>query len=136
MEEHFLAHLVDGKPEFTPEPWYNPYGDCIVCQLADEAIVADRIDEILTLYRSAIDDRPIGFQIKGVTALIRKFGLHGLSISSISQKDEVNSVSIAALLLAAYEEGPRTLNRRRGYAEAVQSKPTNDTIAKELLVPA
>jgi len=136
MERHFLAHLVDGKPEFAPEPWYNPCGDSIVYQLADEAIVADRIDEMLTIFRSAVDDRPIGFQIKGVTALIRKSGLYGLTVSTVSNKSEVDCVSITALLPAAYEEGPRTLNRRRGYAQAVQSKPPNDMIARELLVPA
>ncbi|KKL21210.1 hypothetical protein LCGC14_2447760, partial [marine sediment metagenome] len=35
------------------------------------ASVADRIDEILTIYRSAEVNRPIGFQIKGIEAIIK-----------------------------------------------------------------
>lgn len=58
---------------FKVEPWYNPYGQCIVCQIADEAVVADRVDGTLTLYRSAIDNRVIGYQIEGVWDILKKF---------------------------------------------------------------
>ena len=71
-EEHFLAASMQGEPTFRAEPWYNPYGDCLVYKMANEAAIADRIDELLTVYRSAEDNRPIGFQIKGVLATIRK----------------------------------------------------------------
>ena len=30
MDKHFLADMMGGTPEFRPEPWYNPDGDCIV----------------------------------------------------------------------------------------------------------
>ena len=80
MEKHFLADKMEGASEFRAEPWYNPYGDCIVYQMADEAVVADRVDELLTVYKSAVDDRPIGYQIKGVAAIIGKFGLDGLVV--------------------------------------------------------
>ena len=108
MEEHFLAHLMVGEPTFRAEPWYNPHGDCLVYKIADEAAVADRIDEVLTIYRSAIDNRPIGFQIKGVCAIIRKFGFDGLAVASEADAGQVESVSITAILLAAYEERPST----------------------------
>ena len=71
-EEHFLAASMQGEPTFRAEPWYNPYGDCLVYKMANEAAIADRIDELLTVYRSAEDNRPIGFQIKGVLATTRK----------------------------------------------------------------
>lgn len=58
MEEHFLKSEVQGEPGFSDEPWYNPYGDCIVHQIASEAAIADRVDGILTIYRSAVDERP------------------------------------------------------------------------------
>jgi hypothetical protein len=118
--EHFLKEFVDGEPEFKPEPWYNPDGDCIVYQMADEAVVAERIDEILTIYRSADDNRAIGYQIKGVAALARKFGWDGLRCESLEVEDEGGRVSLAALLLAAYEIGPKTINRRLAYASAIQ----------------
>ena len=43
-------------------------------------------------------------QIEGIGAIIRKFGLAGLAIASQSDVSSVKSVSIAALLLAAYED--------------------------------
>lgn len=135
MEKHFLKSAVNGTPAFKAEPWYNPFGDCIVYHMANEAIVADRIDEILTIYRSAIDNCSIGYQIKGVYALIRKFGWDGLACRHETSDGEVTSVSIAALLLAAYEDGPKTPNRRRAYA-SVMEYPQGHGIPREDLVPA
>lgn len=119
-EEHFLANLMEGDSTFQAEPWYNPYGDCLVYKMADEAAVADRIDELLTVYRSAEDNRPIGFQIKGVLATIRKLGLSGLAVTSEANAECVQSISIVALLLAAYEEHAPTLDRRIGYTAAME----------------
>ncbi len=119
-ERHFLAEMIGSKPTFSEEPWYNQDGDCLVYKMANEASVADRIDELLTIDRSAVDNRPIGFQIKGISAIIAKFRFAGLSISSESDADTVRSFSITALLLAAYEDRPFTLNRRIGYAEAME----------------
>jgi hypothetical protein len=136
MEKHFLADQMEGTPRFRPEPWYNPHGDCIVYQIADEAVVAKRVDSVLTVYNSAIDDRPIGFQIKGILAIIRKFGLEGLAVSSQSDAKAVKSISIYALLLAAYEEGPRTLERRKAYAEAMECDIKKGGIPADELQPA
>ena len=123
MEEHFLKEFVSGVSRETPRPWYNPEGDCIIYQIADEAAVADRIDGVLTIYRSAIDSRPIGFQIKGVAAITRQFGLGGIQVECKADKNELQQVSISALLLAAYEQGPQTIFRREGYATAFDCAP-------------
>lgn len=119
MEKHFLSDFVHGEQKFRAEPWYNPHGDCIIYQTADEAVVRDRIDELLTIYRSAVDDRPIGFQIKDVLTIIKKFGFHGLVVQSEANGDRIKSVRLSALLLAAYETGPMNLRRRQAYAEAM-----------------
>jgi hypothetical protein len=136
MEKHFLEGKMEGKPEFRAEPWYNPYGDCIEYQLVDEAFVADRVDELLTIYRSVLDNRAIGFQIKGVQAIIRKFGWDGLVVASEAGAGQVRSISVVALLLAAYEAGPMTLGRRRAYAAVMESSPKRHTIPADDLVPA
>ena len=121
MEKHFLADMMEGegKPSFKAEPWYNPHGDCIVFKMVNEGFVAERVDELLTVYNSAIDGRAIGFQIKGVQAIIRKFGFDGLAILSEADAHGVKSISVAMLLLAAYEEGPQTMGRRKAYAWAM-----------------
>lgn len=123
MEKHFLGDCVDGEPVFSAEPWYNVEGDCIVYQTANEEVVADRIDDILTVYRSAVDNRPIGFQIKGVSAIVRQFGLDGLEVCCEERGGRVNKISVSALLLAAYETGPRTIGRRKAYACAMREAP-------------
>jgi len=136
MEKHFLDETMEGNPTFRPEPWYNPYGDCIVYQVADEAIIAERVDELLTVYTSAVHGRPIGFQIKGIQAIIKRLGLDGLAFQAEENGKEVKRVSIIALLLAAYEEGPQTLGRRRAYTMALQCPADARVIPADDLQPA
>ncbi|UCE59292.1 MAG: hypothetical protein JSU63_17845 [Phycisphaerales bacterium] len=135
MEPHFLNDVVSGEPGFQEEPWYNPHGDCIVHKIADEAVVADRVDDLLTLYRSAKDSRVIGYQIKGVMALVTKFGWDGLLIECTShdESSEVRSISIAALLLTAFGEGPNTVGRRVAYAQTVRDAGAASIPQSELL---
>ncbi len=131
MEEHFLKDFVKGQERGDPEPWYNPDGDCIIYQMADEAIVAERVDEVLTIYNSAITGKAVGFQMKGIAALASRFGWQAVRVKFKSVRDELVEVSLSALLLAAYEEGPRTIGRRRAYAEAIDSfaaRPRNARI--------
>jgi hypothetical protein len=134
MEKHFLNDIVEGQPEFKAEPWYNHHGDCVVFQMANEAVIGDRVDEILTVYRSAVDQRPIGYQIKGIAALISKFGVDGLLLESETTDEQLQSVSITALLLAAYEGGPKTFQRRLAYANAMRKSEAG--IPRSELVPA
>jgi hypothetical protein len=121
MEKHFLDHLVAGEQREQAKPWYNPEGDCIIYQIADEAVVAERIDEVLTVYRSVITDKLIGCQIKGVAALAKRCGWEGVLVQCRSDDDQILEVSLFALLLAAYEQGPKTIGRRKGYADAFES---------------
>lgn len=122
MEKHFLAELVSGEKREPPRPWYNAAGDCVICQLdTDTEIVADRIDELLTIYRALDTRKAIGFQIKGVQALANKLGCNAIAIKAAGVVDEITSISMAVLVLGAYENGPHTISRRQGYAEAVSS---------------
>jgi hypothetical protein len=133
MGDHFFQDCIenDGEQSFVPEPWYNPYGDCIVFKMADEAIITDRVDDVLTLYRSCIDNRPIGFQIKCVVAMIRKLGWHGLEATCDIDPDRLGSVSVSAVLLAAYEVGPKSVSRRSGYAQAFQLPASGKSLRRE-----
>src|SRR5271168_62321 len=122
MEEHFLKDFVEGAERCTePEPWYNPDGDCIIYQMVDEAAVAERIDEILTIYRSAITEKPIGYQIKDVRAIATRAGWDGVLVTCKTDEEELKQINLYALLLAAYDQGPKTIGRRQGYAEAFES---------------
>ena len=125
MENHFLEEFVVGQTKQEPEPWYNPDGDCIVYQMTNEAVVGDRIDEVLTIYRSAVTGKAIGYQIKGVAALTREFGWDGVLVEYKKDTEELQEVSLSALLLAAYEQGPKTIGRRKAYADAFESCASN-----------
>ena len=80
MEKHFLEKLIHqidpsakrGSHVERREPWYNAHGDCIQFQTMNIAVVAERIDNYLTIYRSATDNEPIGFQLKDVQRLIQR----------------------------------------------------------------
>ena len=120
-----MSEFVTGQTrEKLSEPWYNPDGDCIVYQMADEGIVARRIDDILTIYNSATSSKTIGFQIKGVAALARKYGWHGIVVECRQAEEEIKEVSLSALLLAAYEQGPKTIGRRSAYADMLDTLST------------
>lgn len=74
MEAHFLKKFTSGRRSKTRKPWYNPDGDCIVYHTVDEATVAERVDDVLTVYKSTISGKAIGFQLKGVGAIMRALG--------------------------------------------------------------
>lgn len=128
MEKHFLAKLVSGEKREPSRPWYNAAGDCVIYQLdTDTEIIADRIDELLTIYRAQDTGKTIGFQVKGVQALAKKFGWDVITIKAAGAGDEIKNISMAILVLSAYENGPQTISRRQGYAEAVSScSPTEE----------
>jgi hypothetical protein len=136
MEKHFLEDQVQGEPEFKAEPWYNRYGDCIVYQIADEAVVADRVDEVLTIYRSALDNRPIGFQMKGVGAIVKAFNLQGLAVCSSTDTQGSRLISVATLLLAAYDKSPRTAECFLAYASAINCASERHALPVSELQPA
>jgi len=51
---------------FQPCPLYVPEGDSLTFYLKDEDSYGERIDELLTVYKSSATDEIVGCQIKGV----------------------------------------------------------------------
>ncbi|MEM1107271.1 MAG: hypothetical protein AAGH99_01105 [Planctomycetota bacterium] len=65
---------------FHSRPRYSQSGDCIFYYLEDAESYAERVDEVLTVYRAFDDDRTVGFQIKGISALLAMFGDFGFEL--------------------------------------------------------
>jgi len=128
MEDHFLKAFVSGESRFSPEPWYNPHGDCITYTTVDEEVIAQRVDELLTIYISADSGKPIGFQIKGVWAIMNKFGLGAVQVECEESNKEIVRVSLSTVLLAAYESGPQTIGRRQAYSHAFEFSPRQTSL--------
>ena len=134
MEKHFLddfikeidSSAVKGSHKDQLGLWYNPYGDCIQFQTVQEAIVVDRVDEYLTIYKSAIDEDAVGFKIKDVHALIKKHGLTGVEVSATVTGGR-KLLSVTALLLKAFSDSQPTITRVEGYTTAFNiSKPVDE----------
>jgi len=129
MEDHFLKDYVSGPKGGQHKPWFNPDGDCIIYQTSDDATVAERVDDVLTIYVSIISKKPIGFQIKGIQAMSRKFGWCGAEVECEERDKELLQVSLTALLLGAYESGPKTIGRRKAYINAFEFSPRDTSLS-------
>ena len=125
MEEaEFINFIRTAETSFNPEPWYNPEGDSIVCKTSNEATVARRIDAVLTVYESFKDrKRTVGFQIKGITHLLKSAGARELVISFI--KDQTNNdivaISLVPLMLLALQHEPVTIQRTAAYSTLMKA---------------
>ena len=111
----FLASF--GNPgDFAVRTAYDKEGDCIVFQVADEAYIADWIDDHLTLFRSALDERLIGWQIENAQQLIANV-IRDRRAEQESEDDATDTVAIGRLLLAAYAAGNSDIDRQSSYGE-------------------
>lgn len=137
MEGHFLEAEMEGEPGFVPRPWYNRHGDCIVFKAEDVGVVAERVDDILTLYYSAEDRSPVGFQIKGVRHLMHKLRCNTVQASGESSTRGQVRIELAFLLMTAYDARPPTIARREGYAraQAVTCPPERALITLDEALP-
>ena len=61
-----------GSHKHVKKPWYNPHGNMIQFQTVDEAVVAEYVNTYVSFYRSAIDNRIIGFEIRGVNKILKE----------------------------------------------------------------
>lgn len=135
MEKHPLDDFIKeaeptakkGSHKERLEIWYNAQGDCIQFKMKQEAVVADRIDDYLTIYRSAISNEAIGFKLKDVQALIKRYGSDGMEIEALHSKEAL--ISVTALLLYAFRDSALTFNRVEGYKEALNIPKPEDKIA-------
>jgi hypothetical protein len=100
---------------------YNRFGDCIEFLLDDVATVAERVDEVLTIYKSVETGRSIGFQIKDVAALAKEAGSPAFGVHASIRDGQLERISITVgeLLMFAYERGHSVIKRRKGYVDAI-----------------
>lgn len=123
MATDFVNDVLDELGEassFKARPWYNSYGDCVVFHTSPDEGYADRVDSVLTLYRSIEDDTVIGFQLKDVGAIIDEVDCDAVEVRIKTEDEEVVKVQMNLLLFVAMGEGDeRSIpERARAYAEA------------------
>ena len=118
--KNFKDTYVKKDDSFTRKAWYNPYGDCIEFRSVNEAVVGDRIDCWLTIYRSAQTNEPIGFQLKDVMALVKEFGVEGVAVE-YNIDDDKKLVSLTALFIIALLKEKDSIRRRSAYTETIKN---------------
>ena len=136
MEKNFLKNFVAkmsrdnlGEHRDIKNMWYNETGDCIQFQVEQVAIVAERVDDYLTIYRSAEDEKPIGFQLKDVKALINKYKYSGIFVKTTVRSENNELISVTALLINTLTESIPSINRREAYTEAIKALAKEDNVA-------
>ena len=77
-----LADYIKGKrpAAFEARPLYVAEGDCLTFYFKDDDAYAERIDELLTVYRSAGTRELVGCQVKGVRYILKNLGTFGVEI--------------------------------------------------------
>lgn len=121
-----------GAPSFRSEPWYNEAGDCLNYYLEDCQFYEDRVDDILTVFRCMDDDRFVGVQIKGVSALLARFGDFHIHIDA--GKVQMSAFFFVSLLLGENEQ--YELPRRRKMYGDLLTRVGNTSVKISDLQPA
>jgi hypothetical protein len=128
MEEKFITRLKQnlkgsdfGSKQDDVHLWYNEEGDCIQFKTTHVATIGKRVDEYLTLYISVENQKPIGFQLKDVQALLNAQNLDLMAVQVDYASLDKSLVSVSMLIFEAYSKMPTTINRKFGYSEAIRT---------------
>ncbi len=78
----FLKENVRETNAFTPSPLYTPEGDSLMFFMKDEESYRERIDELLTVYRSMQTNGIVGCQIKGVRHKLDELSKYIVTVTS------------------------------------------------------
>ena len=117
MGETLMEFLNGKEPRgFESRPIYSPDGDFISLYLRDEDSYAERVDDLLTIYRSVENDALVGWKIKGVRRLLKALGDFGVSV-----QDEEVGVNLLILAGAALASTPRQIERYQQLGREAQN---------------
>ncbi len=77
-----LTEYVKANPAktFQSGPVYFPMGDFLTYLLRDGPCVAERLDDVVTLYLSPDTRELVGFKVKGVCHILKKAGAFGIGV--------------------------------------------------------
>jgi hypothetical protein len=97
MVENLMQYL-EGKTSqgFTRRPYYSPDGDFLVYYVHPDEAIAERVDDLLTVYRSMETREFVGCKIKGIRRLVETLRNFGVSIEA-----EDSSLTLSILFLTA-----------------------------------
>ncbi len=116
-EEYAARVLEIATPDegFVPTAYYDPDGDCIEFLARPDNFYAERVDDLVTVYRSEENDEIIGSLLKGVTPLCQKLlnRFPAFRIVVEDGKAKLGHIFLANLLAAANPDDVVTLTYRK-----------------------
>ncbi|MEQ9409511.1 MAG: hypothetical protein RIK87_17380 [Fuerstiella sp.] len=99
LQEAIQARSARPRPDhYNPSVVYIDRGDYLAIHFADKDYFAERVDEVLTVYRAFDDGQLVGCKLKGVSLLAR-------NVSSMIAIEE-GGLSVNLLLLNAAGRKP------------------------------
>jgi hypothetical protein len=77
-----LTDYIKQNPakEFRAAPIYFPTGDFLTYLLQDTPFIAERLDDVVTIYLSRSSRELVGFKVKGVRHILKKAGDFGVVV--------------------------------------------------------
>jgi hypothetical protein len=124
----FLRETRPAKAGFHPWPLYTAEGDSLTFYVKDEESYGERIDDLLTIYKSIQTDEIVGCQIKGVR---RK--LDELNKFIVTVKSPKLELGLLFLTYMATTESPLARHQYEWFGEQAArlgaSLPTEDLLA-------
>lgn len=128
-----LIEYVSGKKpaRFTPCPFYVSEGDSLSFYVSNEESYAERVDELLTVYKSIRTEEMVGCQIKGIHAILRKLGSFGVKLE--------NGQAGLMMLFCAYQlttEVPPPRETIEGLLETAAHSRVGSRFKASELIPA
>jgi hypothetical protein len=99
--QHGLAQFLTEETveEFTPTPYWEPETDSLIFYFKDEPSYSKRINDLATVFLSAIDDQLVGFEIKGIKRILSRLGRFHVGVHD-------HKVDLEVLLFAALAPEP------------------------------
>jgi hypothetical protein len=97
MADNLTAYL-EGKTAkgFEPRPVYSPDGDFLTFYFRNDEAYAERVDEVLTVYRAIESRELVGCKIKGVRRLVENLRNFGVSIAPDDGSIRLNLLVLSA----------------------------------------
>jgi len=124
----FLENNQAKVEPFRPCPLYVPEGDSLTFYLKDEDSYGERIDELLTIYKSTKTDEIVGCQIKGVRRKLKE-----LQKFTVTLKDANLGLGLLFLTYMATTESPTARHQYewlgKQAAKVRASVPTGELLA-------
>jgi hypothetical protein len=101
LNEFLKSNLPNS--DFSPRPLYTAEGDCLTFYFVNEDSYRERVDDLLTIYRSMKNQNIIGCQVKGVRRILQTLGKF-----SVGVKEGPVELGLVFLTYKAESDNPRS----------------------------